>query len=149
MTDASTVYTAFCNFKNLLSQLKQKTLPVACNEGVYCIARHIILNNEEEFKGIQLFLGNFYIIKTLLGSMETYLKGSGAGTNFSETGLFSVTVTDKVLNREHYARCVQGFNFLAKALRSKFYTHIEYTSWKKILFDFTCSSSSNRIRLYK
>lgn len=88
VTEYPTVYTALCNFKNILEQLNQKNLPVACDEGVYRIARHIILKNKEEFKDITLFLGNFHIIKLLLSCIGKYLEGSGAEVIFIESGLF-------------------------------------------------------------
>ena len=41
VTDFSTVYTAMCNFKDVLSQLDQSNFALFCDEGVYRIARHI------------------------------------------------------------------------------------------------------------
>ena len=117
VTDASTVYTCLKNFNDLLSQLQQNYLAVACDEGVYKIARHIIFENEREFDNIILFLGDFHIIKILLSCIGKYLKHSGIESIFIETELFGVCVTDQVLSGTNYARSVKGFNFLAEALR--------------------------------
>lgn len=117
VTDYATVHTRLCNLLKLLDQLDQDALPIACDEGVYRIARHIILNNPEKFKGLSLFLGNFHNIKVVLSCMGKYMENSGVANIFIEAGLFGVTVTDKVLSGQHYARSVQGYNWLAGALR--------------------------------
>ena len=72
VTDPSTVYTCLKNFVHLLSQLNQEQLAVACDVGVYKIARHI-LENEEELTGIVLFLGGFHITKVLLSCIRKYI----------------------------------------------------------------------------
>lgn len=127
VTDPSTVYTCLCNFKDLLSQLKQKYLAIACDEGVYRIARHITLEHENEFDNIILFMGNFHIIKVLLSCIGKYLKHSGVESIFIETSLIGVSVTDQVLSGQNYARSVKGFTFLSEALRrlqlSEFFTN--------------------------
>lgn len=78
VTEFSTVYTALCNFKDILLQLNQKCLPVFCDEGVYRIARHIKLLREKDFENINLMLGSFHMIKVVLACIGKYLRGSGA-----------------------------------------------------------------------
>lgn len=117
VTEYATVYTSLCNFKDILSQLKQKQLAVTCDEGVYKIARHITLVNKTEFENIIVLLGNFHMIKVLLSCIGKYLKHSGAESIFIETNLFGVSVTEQVLNGTHYARSVKGFNYLSESLR--------------------------------
>ena len=41
MTEHVTVYTAMINFIKVLEQLDQKSLPIFCDEGVYCIVEDI------------------------------------------------------------------------------------------------------------
>ena len=48
----STVYTVMKNFVSLNVQLKQKTLSVFCDEGVFRIVLDIFLNNLNDFKTI-------------------------------------------------------------------------------------------------
>lgn len=117
VTDQSTVYTSLVNFKSILSQLNQNYLAVACDEGVYRIARHIKLEREKEFENIILFLGGFHIIKVVQSCIGKYLKHSGIENVFIEAGLFGMFVVDQVLSGSNYSRSVQGFNFLAEALR--------------------------------
>ena len=66
VTDYATVYTALCNFKDLLGQFSQDYPAVFCDEKVYRIARHILFERKDEFQNLVLFLGNFHIIKVLL-----------------------------------------------------------------------------------
>ena len=49
VTEYSTVYTELKNFNVMLSALNQTNLPVACDEGVYRIAREIQLLRPDEF----------------------------------------------------------------------------------------------------
>ena len=49
VTEYSTVFTALCNFVNVVSQLDQNDLAVFCDEGVYKIARHIKFFCPEKF----------------------------------------------------------------------------------------------------
>ena len=67
VTQHATVYTALLNFNNILYQLDQNYLPVACDEGVYAIAREVELSNPDKFENIVLDLGAFHIAKILLG----------------------------------------------------------------------------------
>lgn len=116
VTDYATVYTALCNFVDILKQLDQKFLPIACDEGVYKIARHIKFICQGEFDNLQLFLGGFHIAKILFGCIGKYLKGSGIENVFIETGLFGVNVTEQMLSGTHYTRAIKGFFILSEAL---------------------------------
>ena len=117
VTEDVTVYTSLCNFKDLLNQLDQTSLPDTCDEGVYRIARRIKLQRGKEFENIILCLGNFHIIKVFLSCIGKYLKNSGVESIFIETGLFGVCVTEQLLNGTHYARSVKDFTYLSEALR--------------------------------
>ena len=64
----------------MLSALNQTNLPVACDEGVYRIAREIQLFRPDEFKNIVLCMGSFHMTKVALGCIRTFLKDSGAQT---------------------------------------------------------------------
>ena len=104
VTQPSIVYTCLCNFKDLLKQLNQTHLVIACDEGVYKLARHIKLQREKEFDSLILVLGGFHLIKVILSCIGKYLKKSGVEHIFIETGLFGVLVTDQVLQGTNYAR---------------------------------------------
>ena len=117
VTEYSTVYTCLKNFNILLRQLNQEYLAVACDEGVYRIARSIMFENEKEFEKIVLCLGSFHMIKVTLSCIGKYLQNSGVESIFIETGLFGIHVTEQLLAGANYARSVKGFNYLAEALR--------------------------------
>lgn len=117
VTEYSTVYTALQNFVNVLSQLHQSKLPVACDEGVYHIARHIMLLRPDEFKDIVLMMGSWHLTKIVLQCIGKYLKGSGADLIFSESSVFGPTVTESVLNGTNYARSMKAYIILSETLR--------------------------------
>lgn len=117
VTEYATVYTALHNFKNILGQLKQSKLPVTCDEGVYRIARHIMLLHPEEFSDIVLLLGPFHLAKIMLACIGKYLKGSGADVIFMECSVFGPNVAESVLNGTNYARSLKAFVLLSETLR--------------------------------
>jgi len=116
VTEFSTVYLALCNFKNVLGQLQQTVLPVACDEGVYNIAEQIILQRPDEFKNIFLMLGTFHMSKIVLACVGKYLKGSGVESIFVETSVFGVNVINAVLNGTNYVRSFKGLLLLGEAM---------------------------------
>jgi len=77
VTEYATVYTSLENFQDILSKSDQSHLPVACNEGVYHIARETIMQNPQEFDNILLVLGSFHLIKVVMGAMENSLTEVG------------------------------------------------------------------------
>ena len=88
VTEYKTVYTALKNFQNVVSQLQQPRIRVACAEGVCKIARDILLTNPSEFGAIVLLLGSFHMIKIVLGCIGKYLQGSGAESIWTENAIF-------------------------------------------------------------
>ncbi|OXU18367.1 hypothetical protein TSAR_009883 [Trichomalopsis sarcophagae] len=117
VTKYATVYTALCNFKDLLQQLNQNYLPLFCDEGVYRIARHIVFEKSDEFNNIILCLGNFHIIKVLQTCIGKYLKNSGIENIFIETALFGINTVEQLMSGTNYARCVKGLTYLIESLR--------------------------------
>ena len=65
VTEYQTVYTALKNFQDILKQLDQTHLPVACDEGVYHIARSITMESPREFENIVLVLGGFHMVQPI------------------------------------------------------------------------------------
>ena len=78
VTRHDTMYTALKNFQNFLGQLNQSNLPIFCDEGLYRIAREIMLLSPDEFSNLTLSLGSFHLLKIYLGYIGKYLLGSGA-----------------------------------------------------------------------
>ena len=116
VTQHATVYTALMNFNSILDQLDQNFLPVACDEGVYAIAREIQLSSPDKFKNIVLVLGAFHMAKILLGCLGKYVRGSGVSNVFIECSVFGVNVVESVLQGKNYVRGVQGMLLLGEAL---------------------------------
>ncbi|KAJ8672697.1 hypothetical protein QAD02_003957 [Eretmocerus hayati] len=90
VTDQDTVYTAMCNFKEVLEQLDQKYLPLFCDEGVYKIVRHIKFVRGKEMEFLFPMLGAFHVSK--VGFSCIALSGS------------------------HYSRSVAAYQILREAL---------------------------------
>ena len=77
---------------------------MTCDEGVYHIAREIIMNNPHEFQDIVLCLGSFHSIKTVAGAIGKFIDGCGAETILVESGAFGKNVVRSVLDGTHYTR---------------------------------------------
>ena len=116
-----------------LKKLNKKFLPVGCDEGVYAIAREIIMARPEEFKGIVLVLESFHLTKVVLGCIGKYLAGGGADTIMVESDVFGPNVVNSVMNGSHYVRSVKGMFSLYEAMRrlqwESFFTQNEYTQY--------------------
>ena len=117
VTEHRTVYTALKNFQCILSQLKQDNMAVACDEGVYRIAKEIQLKNPEEFGNTVLCLGPFHMIKVVQASIGQYIDGSGAETIWTKNGVFGVNVVKQVLSGKHYKKSLYGLYILSEAIQ--------------------------------
>ena len=98
VTQFSTVYTAFSNFQDILSQLKQINMAVFCDEGLYKIAREIMLYNPTSFKNIVLCVGSFHMAKGIMVCIGKYLDGSG-------TKMIWTNKQVSIINATHYKSC--------------------------------------------
>lgn len=116
VTEYATVYTALKNFQNILEQLRQSHIAITCDEGVYHIAREIMLQRPAEFQNIVLCMGSFHLIKVTLACIGKYLRGSGAENVWIESGIFGINVVESVLNGTNYARSLKGICLLAEAM---------------------------------
>lgn len=101
VTEYDTVYTAMENFLSIIKQTKQDYMPIAADEGVYCIAKHIQLTTDK-FNKIILIMGDFHWAKIYMSCIGKYLFDSRIQNMFIETGLFVINVTDQVLNATNY-----------------------------------------------
>ena len=116
VTQYNTVYTALKNFQNVLRQLTQNHLAITCDEGVYRIAREIILWRPGESKDLTLCLGSFHLLKIYLGCIGKYLRGSGAESIWIENEIFGPNTSQAVLGGSHYARSLEGMILLSEAM---------------------------------
>ena len=116
VTEYSTVYTALKNFQNVLRQLGQDRLAITCDEGVYRIAREIMMLRPEEFTDLTLCLGSFHLLKIYLGCVGKYLRGSGADSIWIENEIFGPNTTQAVLGGTHYVRSLEGLTLLSESM---------------------------------
>ena len=108
VTDYKTGYSALRNFQSILSQLEQDHMPITCDEGVYHIAREIMLDHPEEFKNLVLCMGSFHMMKKVLACFGKYLNGSGARQIWTETGIYGVNVVKSIIAGTNYIRSLKG-----------------------------------------
>jgi hypothetical protein len=116
VTRHDTVYTAMKNLQAILQHLKQPKIAIACDEGVYRIAREIQLLRPTEFDNIVLCLGTFHMAKVALGCIGKYMRNSGAEEIFVENGIFGVNVVESVMTGKHYNRSMKGIQLMNEAL---------------------------------
>ena len=81
VTDYSTVY------NGVLDQLKQDSLPLICDEGVFRIVTEITLQQPEQFKKIIPMMGNFNLAKAVEHCIGKFLKGSGYSSRVPDVRL--------------------------------------------------------------
>ena len=117
VTEYTVVYTALKNFQDILSQLDQSQLPITCDEGVYHIAKAIIMNNPTEFSDLVLCLGSFHLIKVVMGAIGKYIESSGAEIILAESKAFGKNVVRSVLLSECFERLQWAEFFINKGVR--------------------------------
>ena len=116
VTEYSTVYTGLKNVQGILEQLEQQHLAVACDEGVYRIAREIMLQHPNEFENIILCLGSFHLIKVVMGSIGKYIEASGPEQIWIQNRIFEVNVVLSVLFGTNYNRSLKGLCQFAECI---------------------------------
>ena len=116
VTKYETVLKSLQNFSNILYQLQQDNMAIFCDEGVYHIAREILLKRPDEFKGLTLCLGSFHLIKTYLACIGKYLRGSGCQTIWIENRIFGPEVVESVLSGSDYVRSMEGILLLGECI---------------------------------
>ena len=116
VTEYDTVYTSLQNFKNILSQLSQNQMAVFCDEGVYHIAREIILKQATDFTGLVLCLGSFHMIKTTLACIGKYTSGSGCRAIWTKKKVFGLDVVKSVITAKDYERSIDGIRSLGECI---------------------------------
>ena len=117
VTEYTTVRTALKKFQEIRRQLNQSHLPITCDEGVYRIAREIMLMRPEEFKDLILCMGSFHMAKILLGCLGKYLPGSGARNTWIENLVVGINVVQSVLGGTHKTRSLKGMLLLFEAMQ--------------------------------
>ena len=78
------------NYVKLLSQLKQKSLPIFCDEGVFRLVHKIYSKRPEDFKDLVLMLGGFHTAKRVQRCIGKYIKGAGLEDALVETSVLEL-----------------------------------------------------------
>ena len=105
-----------CNFLKVLENLEQQNLVVACDEGVYHIAKHIQLIYSDKFKNLFIMLGDFHLLKAGLACVGKYLRDSGIEHLLIESRIFGSNVVEQVFLGSNYSRSIKGFFLIAEVL---------------------------------
>ena len=116
ITKAETVYTCLINFKKISSTLKQKTLPIFCDEGVYQYTTQIYLHKPELFDDILVLMGAFHTAKAAMKCAGKFLRGCGVEDTFIECRMFGPNTVETVLSGGHYYRSWAGLLLVADAI---------------------------------
>ena len=118
VTDYATIYTAMKNFLNIVNQLKQQTLPLFCDKGVFRIVIHIYLNHNEKFQNLLPMLGAFHMAKIAQHSAGKYIRDSGFEDALIETKTFGIKVVQNVFDGTQYIRSLRGLLIISEAIHS-------------------------------
>ena len=116
VTDYSTVYTALCNFLSVLDQLKQDSLPLICDQGVFRIVAEITLQHPEQFKKIIPMIGNFHLAKAVEHCIGKFLEGSGFNDALVESQVFGLKTVEAVMAGTHYVRSLHGLLIIQETI---------------------------------
>ena len=117
VTEYSTVYTAMKNIVSRNVHLKQKTLPVFCDEGVFRIVLDIFINNLDEFKDLLPMLRGFHMAKAVLHAVRKYVKGSGLDDILKYTKFYGPKTLQPVIAGTRYVWSLRGFQILSISIQ--------------------------------
>ena len=116
ITKIETVYSLLQNCASIAALLKQKTLPVICDEGVYHLVTKIYLQQPDVFERIFPFLGGFHLTKSALRCAGKFVRGSGVEDAYIECNIFGPKTVEAVMSGSHYYRSFDGLMMLGDAL---------------------------------
>lgn len=118
VTEYATVRKALTNFQTSRQQLKQDTMPVVCDEGVYQIVVDIVMSEPGTFDDLFPMLGMFHFAKVLLRCAGRYLTGSGMEDALIESEVFGPKTVSAVLSGGHYVRSLKGMLIVSEVIDS-------------------------------
>ena len=111
--------TAMKTFLNAVSQLKQQTLPLFCDEGVFRTVVHIYLNHNKEFQNLLPMLGASHIVTFAQHStvqyIAQYIRESDFEDALTDTKTFGIKVVESLLDGIH---CMRGLLIISEAIHS-------------------------------
>ena len=89
--------------------MKQKKIPVFCDEGVFRIVLDISLNDLDEFKDLLPMLEGFHKAITVLYATGKHVQGSGLDDILKYTKVYGPKWLESVISGTHYVRSLKGF----------------------------------------
>ena len=111
----ATVCTAMQNYVKLLNQLKQKSLPIFCDEGVFRPVLNIYLKCPEDFKNLVPMLGGFHTTQCAQRCKGKYINGTDLEDALVQTGAFAFKVMESILAATNYVRSLKEIQILSGA----------------------------------
>ena len=105
------------NFVKVLKQLKQKSLPVFADEGVFRIMLDIYLKCPDKFNDLVPMLGGFHMAKCVHRFIGKYIKDTDLEDALVETGVFGPKVTESFIAGTDYVRSTRGIQILSTAIQ--------------------------------
>lgn len=102
VTEYSIVYKTMKNFVSPDVQLRQKSPPAFCDEGIFRIVLDIFLDNLDEFKDLLPILRGFHLTKTVLHAIGRYVKQSGLDDILKHTWFCGSKTLESVIAGTHY-----------------------------------------------
>ena len=118
VTEYATVRKALNNFQIARQQLKQDSIAIVCDEGVYHTVVDIVMSEPATFADLFPMLGMFHFTKVLLRCAGRYIGGSGFGDALIESGVFGPKTLSAVLSGSHYVRSLKGMLIVSEVIDS-------------------------------
>ena len=138
ITKIDTVYSLLQNCASIAALLKQKTLSVICDEGVYLLLTKIYLQQPDVFEQIFPFLGGFNLTK----SAGKFVRGSGVEDAYIECNIFGPKTVEAVMSGSQYYRSFDGLMMLSDALTKLTRIKPAFFWWAGVIFPTQLNSPS-------
>ncbi|KAG0715583.1 hypothetical protein GWK47_011631 [Chionoecetes opilio] len=114
--EMDTIATVLMRCQAIVKFLGQDTVVVTFDEAVYCKAKELLWHNPEQFGNVTVRLGGFHIGMNYLKALGQHFKDSGLADILSESGVYTETTTNKIMEGKSWNRAVRAHKLLTEAL---------------------------------
>ena len=115
-TECDAIFTTMINFQDVLKQKGRENGPLWSDEGVNHIAKQIQLLYPQKFSNIFLGIDGFYLEKTVISYLGTYLESSSIQNLLVEEKVYGPAVINSVMSGRNYIRGKSGISLIAEAM---------------------------------
>ena len=115
-TECDAIFTTMINFQDVLKQKGRENGPLWSDEEVNHIAKEIQLLYPQKFSNIFLGIDGFYLEKTVISYLGTYLESSGIQNLLVEENVYGPAVINSVMSGGNYIRGKSGISLIAEAM---------------------------------